>query len=129
VHDSAELADGYWEHYRRTTSTTRALRLSASDARWAWEEVEDRVRSEPEEMVAVLVAIADAAPDDPALEYLGAGPVEDLIVHRGSDVVIDRIEGAASRSENFRKALSCAWFDDRLPGTISARLRVFSAPS
>ena len=87
------------------------------------------MRCEPEEMVAVLVAIADAAPDDPALEHLGAGPVEDLIVHRGSDVVIDRIEGAASRSENFRKALSCAWFDDHLSATICARLRVFSAPS
>jgi Family of unknown function (DUF6869) len=129
VHNPAELAEVYWEHYRRTTSKTRALRLSASDTRWALEEVEDRVRSEPEAMIAVLVAIADAAPDDVALAYLGAGPVEDVIVHHGSDVVIDRIEGAANRSENFRKAVSCAWFDDRVPGTISARLRVFGEPS
>jgi hypothetical protein len=128
VHDPAVLADGFWEYYRRTTSTVRAVRLGAGDNRWAWDEVEDRVRSEPEEMIAILVAIADAAPDDDALAYLGAGPVEDLIVSRGSAVVVDRIEGAARSNENFRKALRCAWFDDAAPGTVSARLRAFGAP-
>jgi len=128
VHDPAVLADGYWEHYRRTTSTSRAVRLSAGDTRWAWDEVEDRVRSEPEAMIAILVAIADAAPDDDALAYLGAGPVEDLIVRSGSDIVIDRIEGAARRSDNFRKAVCCAWFDDDTSGTVRDRLRELGEP-
>jgi hypothetical protein len=128
VHDPVELADGYWEHYRRATSTVRAVRLSAGDTRWARDEIEDGVRSQPEEMIAVLVAIADAAPDDAALSYLGAGPVEELIVHHGSVAVIDRIEGAARRHEKFRKAVRCAWFDDDVPRTVSARLRRFGEP-
>ena len=79
-------------------------------------------------MIAILLAIADAASDADARAYLGAGPVEDLIVSRGSDVVIDRIEGAARRNDNFRKAVCCAWFDDDTPGTVRDRLRALGEP-
>jgi hypothetical protein len=128
VHEPSQLADSYWDHYRRATSNVRTERLSERDVRWAHDEVDERVRNQPEEVIAVLVAIADAAPDDAALAYLGAGPIEDLIRHCGSVVVVDRIEGAASRSDAFRKALRCAWFEDDVPPDVAVRLRRFGDP-
>ena len=127
VDDRNRLAAGYWEHYRRTTSIDRAERLTADDTQWAWAAVDDLVRSHPEAVVEVLVTLADTAPDDEALAYLGAGPVEDLI-RNASDVVVDRIEGAACRNENFRTAVRCAWFDHAVSETVAARLRAFGEP-
>ena len=86
------------------------------------------MRREPTEVVTLLVAIADGAPDDAALAYLGAGPIENLLRYCGSDIVFDRVEGWALRSETFRKALRCAWFDNDVPKPVAARLRAFGPP-
>lgn len=128
MHELDELADAYWAHYRLATSTDRVDRLSAGEFRWAWEVIHDRVRTEPETALEVLTFLADAAPDDAALAYLGAGPVEDLLCCGGSDVVIDRVEGAAVRNGNFRKALRCAWFDEHVEPAVAERLRRFGDP-
>lgn len=92
--------------------------------------IDAHARNEPEEFVAVLVAIADAAPDNAALAQIGAGPIEDMVVRcSDSKVVMDRIEGAAHRNEPFRKALRSAWFDERVPATVTSRLRASGSPS
>jgi hypothetical protein len=52
-----------------------------------------------------------------------------LIRFHGSSVVIDRIEGAAARNANFRRALRCAWFDDDVSPDIAKRLRRFGGRS
>ena len=90
MHAPAELAAAYWEQHRRGTSTERAVRLSQDDVFWAWEEINERVIEQPEDVVEVLVIIAEAAPDDAALAYLGAGPVEALLHPSVSTAVIDR---------------------------------------
>jgi len=128
VHPPAELAAAYWEHHRRATSTVRADRLSQDDVLWAWEEIHERVLDHPEAVVDLLVIIADAAPDDAALAYLGAGPVEELLHPSVSSAVVDRVEHAAVHSETFRKALRCAWFDGRVSPAIADRLRRFGDP-
>lgn len=102
-----ELAEAYWEHYRRSTSGDRSVQRTAEETRWAWEEIEERVHSMPRDAIQLLTVVADTAPDDAALAYLGAGPIEDLIRQCASDVVvIDRVEGAAARNDNFRKGLA-----------------------
>ena len=126
--DLARLVESYWEYHQRFTSENRTDRLAAADVEWAPEHVDNLVRSAPSEIITLLVAIADGAPDDTALAYLGAGPVEDLLCSGGSDVVFDRVEDAARRSASFRKALRCAWFDDVLPRPIATRLRAFGEP-
>lgn len=128
VHELDELADAYWTHYRHSTSTDRADRLNAEAFWWSLEAVHDLVRTDPEHAVAVLTALAHAAPDDAALAYLGAGPVEDLLRGGASDVVIDRVEGAAVSNDTFRKALRCAWFDEYLAPAVAQRLRRFGNP-
>ena len=104
------------------------MRRSADEAWWAWEKIEERVRSKPEEAIEMLTVVADAAPDDAALAYLGAGPVENLLCYYQSPVVIDRVDEAARRNVNFRKALRCAWFDDHVAPAVVERLRRFGSP-
>jgi hypothetical protein len=122
------LEVAYWEHYRLSVSTDRGDRLQGDQWSWAWDRVNDLVSQSPEEAVSVLVALADAAPDHMAISYLGAGPVEDLIVGNASPIVIDRIEGAARRHDRFRIAVRQAWFDDRVSESVRARLRAFGTP-
>jgi hypothetical protein len=126
--DPDELAQAYWENYRLSTSTVRQDRLKSDEYFWAWEEIGELVDERPDESVAVLIRIADAAPDDRALAYLGAGPVETLITSHGSQGVMNQGEDAARRNENFRKALRCAWYDDHVSPDVRARLRVFGEP-
>ena len=122
VSDNVELVEAYWEQRRRANSDDRDTRRTADELWWAWEAVEDRVREDPDNVVVLLVELADAAPDD-GLAYLGAGPVENLLRYSDSKVMFDRVEGWARRNDNFRKALGCAWFDDHVPVDVARRLR------
>jgi hypothetical protein len=69
-----------------------------------------------------------ARPDDQALAYLGAGPVEDFLLERHADDVIDQVEVAARRSAGFRSALHCAHYDDVVAPDARDRLRRFGDP-
>lgn len=76
--------------------------------------------------VELLIALADCAPDQAAMAYLGAGPIENLLVYH--EPSIDVIDQAAQRSENFRNALRSAWFDDHIAPADAQRLRRFGPP-
>jgi len=108
------------------TSTVRADRLAVDGKWWAFEVVSE-LETDDNEAVPLFEALSDAAPDEHALAYLGAGPVENAVIS-GSSVLIDRIEGAAERNERFRLALRCAWFDDQVPPDVQKRLRRFGPP-
>lgn len=125
--DFGYLVAAYWEHHRLSTSTQRAERLAAGASAWAWDDVEDAVERLGDEVVPLLIALADGAPDEASLAYLGAGPIEDA-VRSGSAVLIDRIEGAAQRNDRFRFALRAAWFDHDVEPSVQRRLRRFGPP-
>ena len=55
VHDFDELAATYWQHCRSSTATDRADRLMADATSYAWDETEERVRSEPENELRVMI--------------------------------------------------------------------------
>ncbi|WP_052667924.1 DUF6869 domain-containing protein [Nitriliruptor alkaliphilus] len=57
-----------------------------------------------------VMLLIETAPDDDALCWLGAGPVEDLAVHHGN-AFIDQFVLAGRRDPRFRAALRCAWLD------------------
>jgi hypothetical protein len=120
-----DLVAAYWRQYELSTSENREDRQVAEQFFWAWEEVEARMDDlSGTEAVELLVLLAEAAPTDAALGYLGAGPVENLLVSRTANVV-DEVDAAARRNEKFRTALAAAWYDDHLPVEIAARLRRF----
>jgi hypothetical protein len=117
-----ELVEAFWRHYRLSQSTSRSERLISEDTYWAWEEVE-RVAQKPEsDALDLLVALADAAPDDQARCYLGAGPLEDFVLQHGTQL-IDDIDEAARRNDHFRIALGCVWFGTSVDRSVEERLR------
>jgi hypothetical protein len=141
--DLDSVIDAYWENYRRL----KADRRGADELLWACEVVDKlAVGDEPSPLlldghdvkaeqfseqfrgdpVAMLLALAESAPGVPGLAYLGAGPLEDLLVRGDPD--IDRIDQAARRHPNFCIALRCAWFDDHIAAGDAARLRRFGPP-
>jgi hypothetical protein len=125
--DRAEVIEAYWRHYRQSTSDVRADRLDADESFWAWEAVYQSVDDPDDDVMALLSALADAAPDVDALAYLGAGPIENLL-YRHAARFGDEVEAAARRDEKFRTALRCAWFDNRVDPQLAARLRRFGPP-
>lgn len=103
--NQAEIVEAYWKEYELRRSANRPDRLRADDFFWAWEAVYEAGRDNPGKSLPLLVALADAAPDDAALAYLGAGPVEDLVNDHG-ERLIDAIESAAHEHLAFARTLS-----------------------
>lgn len=125
--DRKVLIAAYWEHYRRFTSGVREDRVSADELLWASQFVDDAVSSGGAGVIELLCDLAAGAPDLRALSYLGAGPVEELLVNADTTVV-DAVDAAARRVPRFRTALCCAWFDDHLRPDDARRLRRFGEP-
>ncbi len=94
----SELSDAYW----------RYLKNHAQDDQWAWLEV-DHFDS-PETVWPQLLELVDTAPDREALAYIGAGPLEDLLLQHGP-TVIDRIELEVRRRPKLVEALANVWSD------------------
>ena len=100
VGDWDHLVARYWECYDVLIGDRRA-EISAECADVV-QNVDERVATGDGDAFHLLVALAEAAPDDDGLAYLGAGPLEDLIRNHSKDaVVIDRVEGWARRSPAF----------------------------
>lgn len=99
---NADLVEAYWRQYQLSQSQDPVDLAMADSLFHVWEEVEEAAQFGIPEVVDLLVALADAAPNDLALATLGAGPVEDLITSHGEEFV-ETIDEAARRSESFGK--------------------------
>jgi hypothetical protein len=122
---NVDLADGYWSEFARLTGN-RQERLAAESSMSSTAVVDDRVGIGADGIVDLLTLLADRAPDpqDDSLAYLGAGPVEELVIHHAARF-IEEIDTAARTNERFRYALRCAWFDDSVDPSLARRLRRF----
>jgi len=105
----SEVVSTYWTQHRLSSSETSADRLQADGHFWAWMHVDRLVTEDPDAALQLTLLLADAAPDDAALAYLGAGPIEDLLVHHATPTMVDRICGWAGRNERFCVAVRSAW--------------------
>jgi hypothetical protein len=124
-HPSIEqIVDAYWRHYVLGNSGSRTERLAADEVVWAWEEVEEEVRTPTPRTFELLLALADAAKDKQSLGYLGAGPIEDLINWNGSEF-LKEVEKCARRSKTFRAALAYVQLSSGVPEVVRQRLAVF----
>ncbi len=130
--DLSRFVDGYWQNYLLSRSADHADRVRADGYRWAWELAVDVAGGRAEESgpevdpIDLMVALAERAPDDRALSYLGAGPIEEYLRSDAPD--LDAIERAARRNSKFRTALRGAWFDDEPSASDGHRLRRFGPP-
>jgi hypothetical protein len=75
---------------------------------WAFEEVSEIVRHDPETGWEVTTILLEMAATDEVLAYVAAGPVEDLLTKHGP-IVIDRLESLARGDERIQLAVSGAW--------------------
>lgn len=121
------IAAAYWAYYLLANSDNREDRLKAEKDRSPASEVDDRIEFADADVVSLLVALADAAPSDEAVAFLGAGPLEDLIRERWADeVILDRLVGWAGRNGRFAQALRGVWFGTDVPESVATRLTMAS---
>jgi hypothetical protein len=103
-----EVVPTYWRHYELLASENRADRLAADELFWAWEQVDQAAKDGGPGIVDLLVALSDAAPNDAALAYLGAGPVEDLVRLHGARLR-GEVETASRQNQHFAAACRSVW--------------------
>jgi uncharacterized protein DUF6869 len=118
-----EFCEEYFRAWRVLRSGTRDERLALehrvgpsellvsllddeSRLDWAW---------------TITLALIERAPDDKALAFVGAGPLEDLI-RRYPSSMADRIVTEARRNSRVRLALKAVWGLDRIPDQLASRL-------
>jgi hypothetical protein len=126
-----QLIGAYWQHYQLRRSTGHRERICGTAYGWANDLVdgiaagtETGIRLEVGP-VELMLRLAAHAPDDEALAYLGAGPVQSYLSCGSTD--LQAVDAAARQSERFRAALGPAWFDDHVAPDASRR-RWFSLP-
>lgn len=120
------LVDAYWKHYELAVGDRRE-RLEAENLFWAWEEVDNAVRTPSPQTFDLLLALVHGAQDDNALAYVGAGPFEDLVNWHGAKFV-DEIERYARRDRAFRQALANVRISSNVPATVRDRLAIYIPP-
>lgn len=75
---------------------------------WAHDKLSDLSRDDPDACWEAIIYIMKRAPDDYILGSLAAGPLEDLLVYHGEEM-IDQVEREAQSSRQFKKALAGVW--------------------
>jgi hypothetical protein len=76
---------------------------------------------DPEAGWPLLIALIEHAPDDEALAFVAAGPLEDLIRHHGPRFG-ERLVDRARQDERFREAIRLVWGLDDLPEPLRGSL-------
>jgi len=91
---------------------------------WAWEEVNEIVRSGDLELAWQITLLLLRKAADNALGYVAAGPLEDLIDGYG-DQALDLVEQSCDRDMRLQFALSGVWLLPDSP--VLARFRALMA--
>jgi hypothetical protein len=110
--EQQQIVTAYWRHY-----------ADPHDSVWAWDLVDDighGVTHASADALTLFADLATAAPDEAALSYLGAGPLEDYL--RCSALDIERLAVAITTSERLKAAFRYAYLPDE-PPDLNARLR------
>jgi hypothetical protein len=116
-----ELADAWWRYTMRCdiaykNGTTQPDWDTDPDA-WASEIWHEEVLQQREQTVRdYLHVLAERAPAEADVGYLGAGPIEDFI--RDDDDRLLWIEQEARRSSKFRSALANVWVSGLSPAAF-----------
>lgn len=120
----AALVTAFWTYARLAHSPDRAERSQAEESYWASHAVNVAVRNRVHGAVAIIVSLAEAVEGDlQCLEYLAAGPVEDLLrcgYPPPTTAMLDELDAAMQTSENVRRAVGAVWWGpDDDPQTVS----------
>ena len=114
--DLNTIADTYLRHHQ----------AHSDEDFWAWQEVEDIVRSGDLDLAwQVTLLLLRKAPND-SLGYVAAGPLEDLIDGYG-DQALDLVEEACDGDTRLQFALSGVWLlpDSPVVGRFRALMKKY----
>jgi hypothetical protein len=89
-----QLLEGYLAHAEAVTHDRKDQHF------WAFNEMIDVIRADPESAWEVIVDIIARASDDATLGYVAAGPLEDLICEH-PHLMIERVEKRARQDGRF----------------------------
>jgi hypothetical protein len=98
-----EVIEAYWRHMERARAALPGRNTDMTDF-WAWQAVDSVWAGGVPEAIDKLVQLADGVPHTELLNYLGGGPLEDLVQLWGGEYEAETV-AAAERSPNFAAAL------------------------
>jgi hypothetical protein len=112
---SEEIADAWWRYMVRCDGARRRGEkvpdLDSDPDSWASELWHEGVIQEDEATFRMLLhTLAERAPREADLSYLGAGPIEDFLTD--DEERLRWVEEEAFRSPNFRAALASVWIEE-----------------
>jgi len=93
---------------------------------WAATRASELSRSDPEAALAFIQEVRRRDSSSRVLANLAAGPLEDLLVYHGADV-IDRVEALAAADPAFRQLLAGVW-QNAIRGDVWQRIRALVPP-
>jgi len=87
---------------------------------WAYDALYDLIDEEPALAWTIILKLVHSAPSDVAFDLAAAGPLEDLIVQHGQEL-IDLIEHQVQGDEVLSRALLKVWLNrhDLAPTTLA----------
>lgn len=97
-----------WKSYTEAVIKYDIHSPEAQSKFWAFDQFFDLVRNKPLEALEVILIILKMTDDEIVLASLAAGPLEDLLVVHGEEV-IDKIIGLAKSDKNFYALLQGVW--------------------
>jgi hypothetical protein len=125
VGDLDDLIAGYFADYRRIARSSKG-RLSEQDDRlsdWLTEALEGRT-GQVDAAWDVILELVARAPDNGALAFVAAGPLEDLVRRWGTHFE-DRLIAHTRDDPRFRMAMQCVWgWEDVRPDLREHLLRL-----
>jgi hypothetical protein len=114
------VVDDYLAHYE-ASKRFGARSRQAEMWEWASEELDRLVRDDPSGALEIVGQLIEAAPNDAALAYVAAGPLETLLTFHGEQLIRD-VEESAAKNGRFCRALSGVWTNDRMSPAVQARI-------
>lgn len=90
---------------------------------WAHECLDELVAEAPQRALHFIISALHYFKEDAEIAILAAGPVENLFVAHGTEV-IDRVESEAAGNERFRFLLSGIWGRPHIDPKVWRRLQV-----
>lgn len=115
------VVDGYIRYSAALQRGDADADANAHDAA-AYDALETAIWQAPAAVAWELVVTLLRRAPDADLDFHAAGPLENLVVHRGPEL-IGEIEAEAARDERFRWALGCIWLSrDEIPDDVLERV-------
>ena len=87
---------------------------------WAYEHLSRYVSSDSSRAMDIILCILSINHSERVLANVGAGPLEELLLHHG-DEILERVEFLANNNAYFHEALGMVWVDS-LPGKVRMAL-------